>query len=49
MLRFHLERGDDRMKHCQKMKRRQQAHLSSMKSVTRRDDVNHRIGGTVEG
>jgi hypothetical protein len=31
MLRFRLERADDRMKRYQKMKRRQWAHLGSMK------------------
>jgi hypothetical protein len=30
MFRFRLERGDDGTKRCQKMKRRQRAHLGSM-------------------
>jgi hypothetical protein len=30
MLQFQLERGDNGMKHCQKMKRSQQARLVSM-------------------
>jgi hypothetical protein len=30
MLRIRLEREGDRTKHCRKMQRRQQAHLSSM-------------------
>jgi hypothetical protein len=32
MLQFQLERGGDRTKHYQKMKRRQRAHLGSMGS-----------------
>jgi hypothetical protein len=30
MLQFQLERGDDEMKCCRKMKRRQRARLDSM-------------------
>jgi hypothetical protein len=30
MLRFQLEREGDKIKHCQKMKRRQRARLDSM-------------------
>jgi hypothetical protein len=43
MLRFHLERGGDRMKHYQKIKRRQRAHLYSMgrkrDMARQRDDI----------
>jgi hypothetical protein len=53
MLRFRLERGGDGMKHWQKMKRRQQAHLDSMdrkRGMMRcRGDDDRMRGGTGEG
>jgi hypothetical protein len=53
MFRFRLERGGDGMKHCWKMKRRQQALLGSMgrkRDTTRRhDDVGQRRCGNREG
>jgi hypothetical protein len=43
MFQFRLERGGDKTKRCQKMKRRQRAHLGSTGSkrdtVRQRDDV----------
>jgi hypothetical protein len=53
MLRFRLERGGDRMKHCWKMKRRQRAHLGSMgrkcDTTRQNDDVGRRRVATGEG
>jgi hypothetical protein len=53
MFQFQLERRGDGTKHYRKMKRRQRAHLDSMrrKCVTarRRDDVGRRRGGTGKG
>jgi hypothetical protein len=53
MLQFRLERGDDMMKHCRKMKRRHRAHLDLMRrkrdTVRRYDDVDRRRGGAGEG
>jgi hypothetical protein len=53
MLRFRLERGGDGSKRCQKMKRRQRAHLGSMRrkrdKARRHDDVGRMRGGTGEG
>jgi hypothetical protein len=50
MLQFWLERRDDGMKHYQKMKQRQRAHLASMgwkrNTVRRCDDVSRKRGGT---
>jgi hypothetical protein len=53
MLRFWLERGDDGMKRCRKMKWRQRARLDSMgrkrETVRWQGDVSRRRGGTGEG
>jgi hypothetical protein len=52
MLRFWLERGDDGMKHCWKMKRIQRARLSMGRkrdTALRCGDVGRRRGGTVGG
>jgi hypothetical protein len=53
MLWFQLERGGDRMKHCQNIKWRHRAHLGSMErkydTVWRCDDVGWRRGGTGKG
>jgi hypothetical protein len=53
ILWFQLEKGDDGMKCCQKMKRRQRGHLGSMGMkhdvVQQRGDDGRRRGGTVEG
>jgi hypothetical protein len=53
MLQFWLERGGDRIKRCQKIKRRQRARLSSIgrkcDMVRRRDDIDRRICNTEEG
>jgi hypothetical protein len=53
MFQFQLERRGDGKKRYRKMKRRQRAHLSSMrrKRVTarRRDDVGRRRGSTGKG
>jgi hypothetical protein len=52
MLRFRLERGGDKTKHCRKMKRRQQARLSSMErkrdTAQRCANVGQRRDGTGE-
>jgi hypothetical protein len=52
MVQFQLKRGNDGMKHCQKMKQRQQPHLGSMERkcdmARRRGDVSWRRGGTRE-
>jgi hypothetical protein len=52
MLRFQLERGDDMMKYCQKMKRRQRARLDSMGRKRDKtwwcDNVDRRRCGTGE-
>jgi hypothetical protein len=52
MLRFWLERGDDGMKHCWKMKRIQRARLSMGRkrdTALRCGDVGRRRGGTGGG
>jgi hypothetical protein len=53
MLQFQLKRGGDGIKHCQKMKRRQRAHLGYMgrKCDTTRQcgDIDRRRCGTGEG
>jgi hypothetical protein len=53
MLQFLLEGGSGGIKHCQKIKRRQRAHLGKMgwkcDTVRRRDDVSRRRGDTEEG
>jgi hypothetical protein len=53
MLQFWLEWGDDVMKRCQKMKRKQQARLDSMRrkrdTTQQRGDVDRRRDGTDEG
>jgi hypothetical protein len=53
ILHFWLEREDDGMKYYRKMKRRQRAHLDSMRmkydTVWQREDVDRRRGGTEEG
>jgi hypothetical protein len=53
MLQFRLERGGDGTKRCQKMNRRQRAHLSSMgrkhDMVRRCDDLDRRRSDTEEG
>jgi hypothetical protein len=52
MLRFHLKREGDGLKHCQKMKQSQRARLDSMgrkhDTVRQRDDVSRRRDGTEE-
>jgi hypothetical protein len=52
MLCFQLERGGNGTKHCQKMKRRQQAHLGSMgrkrDMVQQCGNIRWRRGGTKE-
>jgi hypothetical protein len=53
MLQFWLEWGDDVMKRCQKMKRKQRARLDSMRrkrdTTQQRGDVDRRRDGTDEG
>jgi hypothetical protein len=53
MLQFWLERGDNGIKHSQKMKWRQQACLGSTgrkcDAVRQRDDISRRRGGAGEG
>jgi hypothetical protein len=53
MLQFWLEWGDDVMKRCQKMKRKQRARLDSMRrkrdTTQQRGDVDRRRDGTEEG
>jgi hypothetical protein len=53
MLQFWLERGGDGIKHCRKMKRRQQARIRLMgrkcDTVRRCDDIGWRRGDTREG
>jgi hypothetical protein len=53
MLQFWLKRGGDKMKHCKKMKRRQQARLGSMGRKhdmgRQRGDIGQRRGGIGEG
>jgi hypothetical protein len=51
MLQFQLERRDDVMKCCRKMKRRQRAHLDSMRrkrNMTWQNDIARRRGATRE-
>jgi hypothetical protein len=53
MIRFQLERRDDGMKKCRKMKRRQRVCLDSMgwkrDMVWWRDNIGRRRGGTGKG
>jgi hypothetical protein len=53
MLRFQIERGGDGTKRCQKIKRRQRAHLSYMErkrdTARRHGDICQMKGGTREG
>jgi hypothetical protein len=53
MLQFWLKRGDNVIKHCQKMKQMQRAHLGSMErkchTMLWRGDVGRRRGDTGEG
>jgi hypothetical protein len=53
MLWFLLDRGSDETKRCRKMKRRQRAHLGSMRRkrdmARQHGDVGRRRGGTEEG
>jgi hypothetical protein len=52
ILHFRLKRGGDGTKRCQKMKRRQRAHLDSMKrkrdTMQWRDEIGWSRGGTEE-
>jgi hypothetical protein len=53
ILQFQLDVGDDMMKHCRKMKRRERARLRSMTrkcdTMRQHDNVGWRRGGTKEG
>jgi hypothetical protein len=53
MLQFWLERRDDKTKRCQKIKRRQQAHLDSVgrkhNTTWRRENIGRRRGVTGGG
>jgi hypothetical protein len=53
MFQFWLSRGGDRTKSCQKMKRRQRAHLGSMRrkrdTMRWHGDIDRRRGDTGEG